>query len=125
MKHSIFKTTFLLLLILFSASSYAKSFKPSSVADSCSATINQDKLITVSGNQVCSNYYADISLMGFTSEAAATDYFSRYSCNLVSFQLIYNQQKVKVILHNERLSTAWTVQQWNQYLQNKNLTFIN
>jgi hypothetical protein len=127
MRKTILKTSLIFFLVVqFGATGYTKSDKGSIVTvNSCAATIGLQAPIVISGTTICSDYVASIAQMGFTSQAQAEAYFRRYTCNLVSFTVLYSQSQVNIVLHTERLKTAWTVQQWNTYLQNKKTTFLN
>lgn len=104
----------LLVLALFQSK---LSFSQSIVG---TATMDANWVIQLNGSTVLTEYNTDVSAVGFKSEEQARKFFLWFRDNLFEFRdFDFSAKRVKVIIHPEHLRNAWTVAQWNEYLQNK------
>jgi hypothetical protein len=84
------------------------------------ATMDANWVIRLDGSAVLTEYNTDVTAVGFKSEEQGRKFFLWFRDNLVEFRdFDFSAKRVKVIIHPEHLRNAWTVAQWNEYLQNK------
>ena len=60
-------------------------------------------------------FQLDLSPMKFPSQAAAEEFFSNWTTELVSFQVNFEKRSANVIL-NTRSQPTWLAKEWNAYL---------
>jgi hypothetical protein len=106
---------FILLTLVFLQNKFCFSQSMSGIA-----TMDAGWVVHLNGSTVFTEYNTDVSAVGFISQEQGEKFSLWFSDNLVEFRdFNFVSKRVKVIIHPEYLRNAWTVTQWNDYLQNK------
>lgn len=101
-------------ILYFSQTGYSQSTNPGT------ARANSPTSILIDENtRLQDEYIADISALGFATEADAKRFFGRITDNRLSYRVNMSANHVVIKLHRDRAPATWTAADWNNYINRK------